>query len=159
LTGPAEGARLRDELYAIWGIQETLLQTYRGVFITMQSIFIAAWASLSHGDNARYLLLAAGLASLVAWVWITFLREHDVDSVQTLIRCEEKGSIDRSKSGFALFKYTQEHRSVPTPDGSDISIRVPRLFKFWGIGRTRQVLGRIVPAIFFVTWVGLWLLR
>jgi hypothetical protein len=94
-----------DEILSHWQIQESLLQSYRGFFLTSQSI-IFAFASFgvnnSNGDyRVFFVLMVLGLFLLKYWCYIGNRRGLDVSYFQMLLLQTEDGdSMDKIMTSF-----------------------------------------------------------
>ena len=87
------------ELLRLWGIQESVLQSYRGIFLSAQS-FLVSIASLLIALSNSYPLLVwwakypiIGIGFYLAWLWKTLTDERgkSVYFCQSLIRKYECG--------------------------------------------------------------------
>ncbi len=112
---------MKHELYSIWTIQETLLQTYRAIFTTMQSILLAGFASFGLAGFASFGgSLGAGLVALIGvvtslcWIKIGSDRQTAVDIAQALLLMDENNKLAEHKGrSFQLFKHCQKELALP----------------------------------------------
>ena len=89
-----------SELLRLWGIQESLLQTYRSIFLSTQSIFISLGAALALASTeikqAIYVLLPIsfmGIYLLFVWLKVTRQRSAAVNFCQEQVIKLEDGEI------------------------------------------------------------------
>ena len=156
-----------NRLYTLWSIQDTLLQTYRTIFLTGESIIISISAvflsvnanksgvnglnfSISISDGIFMALFFIGVVILYLWFTICHARGYDVSYVQSMIMKFEKGS---------------EKGNNDILDGGVLSD-----FKVWQRkknyckkcylaevdflrSRTRKKMEVILPLAFFFVWV------
>lgn len=68
-----------DQLIAMWGIQDSLLQSYRNIFLTSQSIIFAVAVFVASGSKPylSFFLLPIGIYLL--WIWFTICRSRGYD--------------------------------------------------------------------------------
>ena len=95
-----------DQLLALWSIQESLLQAYRSIFITAESIVIGIAVAIAASSPIAALVLS-GLGLLLLWMWHRVCSERalDVSFVQWLIRRAEEGSdVTTPLSDFKRFQ-------------------------------------------------------
>ena len=95
-----------DQLLALWSIQEALLQAYRSIFITAESIVIGIAVAIAASSPISALVLA-GLGLLLLWMWHRVCSERalDVSLVQWLLRRAEEGSdVSSPLSDFKKFQ-------------------------------------------------------
>lgn len=127
------------------------MQQYRTIFITMQSIFIAVAATVL---TARVpwipMALLTVLAALTLWLWVTICgsRGRAVYLLQFLAMQVEAGN--------------PVHRPVRVlkdfQDGKHPEIESNDLFRALERGRTRWKLEVLLPAVFSLAWLFLWLI-
>lgn len=80
-------------LYAIWTVQDTLLQYYRTMFLTAESLLIAVTASIAgvHNGLLVWAMILVGMLLLAVWVITTQQRARNVRFVQALLEAYESG--------------------------------------------------------------------
>ncbi|MDY6895746.1 MAG: hypothetical protein SVO01_10085 [Thermotogota bacterium] len=68
-----------DQLIALWDIQDSLLQSYRNIFLTSQSIIFAIAVFITSGSKPylSFVLLPIGICLL--WIWYTICRSRGYD--------------------------------------------------------------------------------
>ncbi len=82
-----------DQMLAMWGIQDSLLQSYRSIFITAESVvFGIAAAITSIKPPGAIVLTILGLVLLFLWHKVCFSRSVDVSFVQWLLARVEGGA-------------------------------------------------------------------
>jgi hypothetical protein len=77
-------------LYALWTVQDNLLQYYRTMFITAASLLIGLAASAKHVVPTTTLIILTFIL-LVVWHLTTKARARNVQFVQQMIRWHEAG--------------------------------------------------------------------
>lgn len=157
-----------SSLVGIWQVQEALLQQYRSIFITMQSIFIAVAAAVLQGAPPpkgqtpfpEALLVANGpwipmllLSALAAytlrklWLPICKARGKAVYLIQYFILKAELGAVIQNP-----LKIIKEFHDVDYPE-----IVSDPIFKALDPGETRKKMEEYLPRMFILAWVFLWL--
>jgi K+ transporter len=123
------------ELYTLWSIQDALLQNYRMLFITVQSIFLSvATAVASSGAPWASLFIAlSGLFIMTKWTTFTRIRGHCVDIAQDMIREAESGKPVIQP--LQRFKDIQRDMKAAAPKRQQktrywLEVQLPRFF--WG---------------------------
>jgi hypothetical protein len=139
------------ELIGLWGVQDGLLQQYRTIFITMQSIFIAVAAALLQAKEpwiSTVLLTVLGVVTLYLWVTICLKRGQAVYCVQYLCLRAEQGQP--LSAPIRILKEFQDghHKEIE---------RDPQYRALLG-GSTRKKLEVVLPSLFVVAWIFLWLI-
>ena len=137
-------------IVALWGIQDALLQQYRTIFITMQSIFLAVGTALLQAQSPWIPLGVLTILALVGgWLWVTvcLARGTAVYVIQYLgLRFEQGKSIG------APLKLLKDFQ-----DGHHPEIRSDPQFRALLNGATRRKMEVILPSVFGLAWVCLWL--
>jgi len=107
-----------DQVLSMWSIQESLLQTYRSIFITAESVVFAIAAAIA-GLYPLSAVLLTVLGFFLLWMWhkVCSNRAIDVSFVQwLLIRAEEGNDIPTPLLSLKLFQggqiITVANRSV-----------------------------------------------
>jgi hypothetical protein len=137
------------ELVVLWSAQDALLQQYRIVFVTMQSIFVAAGAiAVEAGASWFPLCVLTGLALLGLWLWVSVCRARgrSVSLLQYLVLAAERGEAVRQP--LKILKEFQDG------DRSRIA-RDPAFAALWE-SSTRRKMDRILPFAFLLGWLLLW---
>lgn len=101
----------RDDIISLWGIQESLLQSYRQIYLSSQSILVAAAFLLlevqnptTNTDISRVLIVLLGLATLILWIKTATHRRKAVAYVQAqLLEIDSGGSVEN------LYLHMQQH--------------------------------------------------
>ena len=154
-----------SDLYALWTIQDSLLQYYRTIFITAQSVLISIAVSVSSGKDptSAHALVVVGLLVLFVWIVVTWSRARDVSFAQHLIKRSEEGR--RVRGLLNTFKEYQDtwprerKYSICYADGTSEPF-VPesnwpplsRAAQPWRWG-TRSLLEFLLPFVFAVCWL------
>ena len=152
-------------LYTIWSVQDSLLQSYRSMFLTAESLLIGLAATIAATPDRQFVwpLCSLGMAVWGVWVIVTRARARDVRFVQDLLRSSENGRFVLNP--FSTFKAYQKswlqrrsysveyvgHRpELFTPPGVWPPRDVP-MYKFlaWG---TRIHMEVTLPLSYFIGW-------
>jgi hypothetical protein len=137
------------ELLMMWSTEDALLQRYRILFVTMQSIFVGFVAvGFELGAPCFSLAVLTGLAllGLGFWVSVCSARGRSVSLLQYLVLTAERGEDVRQP-----LKMLKEFQ-----DGDRNGIaRDPAFAALWG-SNTRWKLDRILPCAFLLGWLLLW---
>jgi hypothetical protein len=135
-----------SDLLALWAIQDNLLQSYRMIFITMQSIFVTI-GSTQLGTITFVVMATSGLFSLYMWFTICVARGDSVYLIQAMIQEFEQGNVIRNP--LLAFKQQQnEYRLV------NRLYRISNAFldlKDGGI--TRRKMELFLPIMFLMLWI------
>jgi hypothetical protein len=146
----------KEELLSHWSIQESLLQSYRGLFISSQSIIFSVAALIVTAEAktpengiiniASFLtLLVIGILLLKYWVDICRARELDVSYCQLAILKIEKENETQVVNFMTEFKIWQ---TLPEIKKKEI-LSNTQLSE----SQTRKRLSRHLPILFLGLWV------
>lgn len=82
-----------DQILSLWSIQESLLQTYRSIFITAESVVFAIAAAIA-GTAPWSALILTFLGYFLLWMWhrVCANRALDVSFTQWLLDGAEQGA-------------------------------------------------------------------
>lgn len=82
-----------DQTLSLWSIQESLLQAYRSIFITAESIIFAIAAAIASTEPSPALMLTF-LGYFLLWMWhrVCANRAIDVSFTQWLLARAEEGA-------------------------------------------------------------------
>lgn len=139
---------------SLWSIQDALLQSYRSVFITIESIFIAVSITIQGFEVPDPIFLAPvliiGLYVNKSWLEITSSRGLSVHFLQTLLRRHENPT-----------KYPDPEMETAEPferlrkfqDDADYKKAQMKAGDFIAGDFTRAALGSVIPIIFFAYWL------
>lgn len=133
---------LRQEILAHWQIQENLLQSYRLMFLTSQTIvFCAALLSTSR-LLALILFSILGITLLVCWVQIAGARALDVSYFQMQLMKQE--TTPTSEPVLIRFKAWQRLKLVEKEN----------ILSEYGLhqSQTRHKMEKVIPALFAGLW-------
>jgi hypothetical protein len=157
-----------SSLVGMWQVQEALLQQYRTIFITMQSIFIAVAAAILQGGQSSKaptpipqallvgngpwipMLLLTGLAAYTLWMlWLPICkaRGKTVYLLQYFILKAESGTVTVNP-----LKTAKEFH-----DGLHPEIEQDPVYKALDPGETRKKMETHLPRMFVLAWAFLWL--
>jgi hypothetical protein len=95
-----------EQALSLWSIQETLLQSYRSLFVTSESIVFAVAVGVSTSSAAAFTLLSI-VGLLILWMWhvVCGNRGVDVSFAQWMIlRCEEGSDVEVPLTSFKKFQ-------------------------------------------------------
>jgi hypothetical protein len=140
---------MKNELLSHWQIQESLLQSYRGVFLTSQSIVFAVASilatSVSPNKPVFILLTTLGLVLLYYWYQLANARGLDVSYFQMMLMKAERN--EKLESILTNFKTWQKLNA-------DDKIRILNEFGL-SQSRTRITMEIYLPALFLILWIAL----
>jgi hypothetical protein len=138
---------MKEELLRHWEIQERLLQSYRFMFMTAQSVLLTGAAVVAAQPAAQpwilIPLMVIGLALLYVGVSITNARALDVSYFQLQLMLAEEGQV--TDNVLAHFKNWQHQSKMEKQELLDRA----KLLR----SRTRQLLQVYVPLMFGLIWV------
>ena len=138
-----------NQLISMWDIQDGLLQSYRSIFVTSESILIAISAALLT-SNAPYLsiiLSVLGYFVLHIWKSICNARALDVSFLQWLLLKIDRLDINVEKPVDA-FKKWQDTKMF-----GDIDVRKNDDFKdMVSNSETRTKTEKTLPRVFLWIW-------
>ena len=138
---------MKQELINYWQIQDALLQSYRSLFLTSQSIIfsIASIIATNAHPNATvfFILLLLGMTLLYYWFQIVNARGWDVSYFQMLILKLETGeAIENPMLNFKEWQTKSKQQKIS----------ILKEFKL-DKSKTRTTLGVILPALFVFLWL------
>jgi hypothetical protein len=149
-------------LYAIWAVQDSLLQSYRSSFLTSESLLIGLAVSGIANQKFAWLLIGVGTVLWFVWGLVTRARARDVRFVQELLKKDEEGK--RVRNPFSTFKAYQEawqkngaysiqyvDQEIPFLPPPVWPPRDIPLHRFWRWG-TRIHMEVTLPFAFLVGW-------
>jgi hypothetical protein len=160
-----------QELHALCALQDSLLQAYRGIFVTAQSVVfaVAANAMLS-SPRTTFILAVLGLVMLKTWHDVTRSRAQDVSLAQWLVLLAENASevdaLSVSMRPFSTLKTFQEGQvitrlgrhawrgtgSTRTVADQQVLVRDAD-FEASINSATRVYMEKLLPAAFLSLWV------
>ena len=163
------GADGIGDLFSLWSVQDSLLQSYRAMFVTAQSVVMSLAAAIAASKpilEAVLPLAALGGVLMVVWLSVTLSRARDVTFAQKLILWAEKGQfVARPFATFKEYQRALADRSAYTVRFTNDSeepfkpksiwLQATPRFKIWKWG-TRLHMEVIVPAGFALCWI--WIL-
>ncbi len=98
-----------DQVLSMWGIQDSLLQAYRSIFITAESVVFAVAAAITTVNPWSAIALTV-LGFVLLWMWYTVCssRAVDVSFVQWMLaRAEEGADVSAPLANFKDFQAGQ----------------------------------------------------
>jgi hypothetical protein len=146
---------MKEEILIHWQIQEGLLQSYRNLFLTSQSIIFSIAAIIATSSSPNLLvfgtLLFLGIVLLKYWYSICGARGLDVSYFQNeLIKLENRslGNSDISSNKNNLMTEFKEWQAKKRSE------KLEELEKgYHQISKTRRTLEFIVPLLFAFLWL------
>jgi len=131
----------------LWSIQDSLLQWYRSIFLTSQSILLGFGANVMLNENwLRYFPILMPLAFVMLWLWYAICRQRelDVSFCQFQLRKLEEGNpqiepIFLSFKEFQKKSYADKKNIVNGKESIQVSL-------------TRLKMHSL-PYVFAATWV------
>ncbi|GAA5526228.1 hypothetical protein Maes01_02827 [Microbulbifer aestuariivivens] len=140
-----------NDLLTLWGIQDSLLQTYRTIFISMQSILVAFGSIMAQGESAIFPLIGISVLAMFAlWFWVSICtaRGQSVYLAQYLAM--------KAEAGDPVYEPLQILKHFQSGHYPEIS-KDPRFIALQG-GLTRKKMERWLPTLFFAVWIFIWLI-
>ena len=146
----------KSYVLALWTGQDSLLQSYRGIFITTQSIFIALTTTLyAFSDSTKafaalpIIVLYAGFLTNIYWVNLANERGLSVYIMQTILRRAEAAN-SLAEIADDLLPFSKMRRA------QDDLRYMKKLFKEKDFVRpdpTRSGLNFYLPVLFLMFWI------
>ena len=134
----------------LWSIQESLLQTYRTVFITLESVLIAVETFLLSSNQSLLLIglpiMLLGLSLIPVWMGVCNARANAVAFIHWLIQRYESG--EEIKKPYTHFRQFQENRTY-----KGINVLEDKRYRYLGKSKTRYKMDVVVPVLFAATWI------
>jgi len=133
----------------LWSIQESLLQSYRRIFITAESVLFAlatlvvATTRVSIWIEVPIILLGLGLIPI--WMAVCKARARAVTFIHWLIQRYENG--EQIEQPYSRFRELQENPKVQRE--AEANADFGRLRN----SRTRRRIDREVPILFGIMWL------
>jgi hypothetical protein len=153
-----------DQLLSMWGIQDSLLQAYRSIFITAESVVFAIAAAIAplHPWSA---LAMTGLGFVLLWMWknVCWNRAVDVSFVQWLLAQAEQGA--NISTPLSMFRDFQAGKiSTIETGGRSMSVwrdvkkpeerkGMDQCFVSMTESPTRRWMEAYLPGVFLVLWL------
>lgn len=142
-----------SEVIALWDIQENLLQQYRTIFITKQSILVAVAASVFTPKDPPWvpMLMLFTLAMFSLWLWLDICnrRGKAVYACQYMARMIEDG--DLVEKPVEMLKNMEDSKFMDPKIANDQRYRILLM------NRTRVLMQYILPTVFVLAWIVLWI--
>ncbi|ELF4909359.1 hypothetical protein M2G59_21370 [Vibrio vulnificus] len=150
-----KGDSLISAAWALWDTQESLLQNYRGIFISSESILLSLSVTvLSIGDPLFALLLAVpGLFLHRLWRSICTSRGRDVSFAQRLIEKIEMGDVLEMSVLCEFKRYQSEHNSKSGYVFGTWELNKDKVFAKMQLSKTRIKMDKHLPNAYAVLWV------
>lgn len=133
------------------GIQDSLLQAYRTIFISMQSVLVAFGTIIVQNKGAIFPLIGLTTRSFFSiWLWVTICRARgqSVYLTQFLAIKAEAGELVHKP--LEILKHFQ--------DGDYPEIQKDSRFIALQGGVTRKKMGVWLPRLFLIVWIFIWLI-
>jgi len=139
-----------DQLIAMWDIQDSLLQSYRNIFLTSQSIIFAIAVSVASGSKPYFSLFLLPIGIYLLWVWFTICqsRGYDIWFFQWQLLKFEKGKQINSKilTNFKEWQGLGIKKQRETLENDDLG---ELLLK----SKVRVKMESYLPCIFGILWL------
>ena len=140
----------------LWSIQESLLQSYRTIFITVESVIMAVGTFLLSTENSSVFLslpiLFLGLVLILIWVGVCTARAHAVTFIHWLMQKYEAG--EDITCPYSHFRQFQENRMF-----GQINVMNDKKFKELSKSKTRTRMDIQVPLLFTFMWILLYSIK
>ena len=142
-----------ESLLALWSIQDGVLQQYRVLFATMQSILVSFGGLIVFRDNNLVpMFVTSVIVGISLWMWFTVCssRGKSVFFTQSLVLKAERGD--------PVFCPLQRLKDFQSGDKPELK-RDPDYLKLHdGGSRTRKKMDLYLPMVFVLGWLFLWFL-
>ncbi len=136
-----------SELLTKWGVNESLLQSYRSIFISSQTFLIAVGAILLEDDKPEWLLqFIAFLGLLIIWgFWfmVVFYRARIVDYYKFQLNNELKSHFEKCSEDDYARNIDGKRKAINKKIGKT------------NLRTTRKKMDYLLPIIFSLIWVAL----
>lgn len=160
-----EEDKIKNELYSLWSIQDSLLQNYRTMFITTESIILSIATAIVASSQSYYSLILVGLGFILLGIWttVTQKRARCVTLAQKFILWYEQEKIVAQP--FSTFKKYENTYAPKTNfpvkfsnNGEEIFYPIsiiPTSQKIFMIKKwdTRIHMEFLLPIIFLLCWI------
>jgi len=149
-----------DQVLSMWGIQDSLLQAYRSIFITAESVVFAIAAAITILNPWSAIAITV-LGVVLLWMWhkVCWNRAVDVSFVQWLLaQAEEGADISAPLTNLRDFQagkiITVAERSVWRHMKKDQEGKViDQPFVSMTTSPTRRWMEVYLPIVFLVLWL------
>ncbi len=150
-----KGDALVSSLWALWNTQESLLQDYRSIFISSESILLSlSVAVLSLGEPFFAIILTIpGIFIHSLWRAICTARGRDVTFSQRLIEKVELGDIKELDVLCEFKRYQKEFHSKKGYILNDWCLNDDETFKEMQRSKTRVKMDKYLPNTYFILWL------
>lgn len=150
-----KGDSLISAAWALWDTQDSLLQNYRGIFISSESILLSLSVTvLSIGDSLFALILAfPGLFLHSLWRSICRSRGRDVSFSQRLIEKIEKGEVVEMNVLCEFKKYQNEYNTQSGYVFGTWELSKDDVFKKMQKSKTRVKMDKHLPNAYAILWL------
>jgi len=140
-----------SSLFSLWSIQNSALQSFRTIFIGVETVTLSLAAAVGLLSQYWYLLLPFAVpGSLLAWVWRKVVRNRGYDD--SYLRSQIVGLENgEDLSGEVLGHFLRFQKQSLKEKRAELSARTGSAkLEF---SRTRTVLDAWLPVGFFLSWV------
>jgi hypothetical protein len=151
---PAQAKPVSVEyLASLWSTQDSLLQQYRVIFVTLQSILVSFGGLIVFRDNSLGPMIAVTMiVGVTMYLWLSVCRPRS----RAVFFCQ--GLMLRAEAGELItqpFQKLKDFQGLPV----DQQIKDSSVALLTGKGaKTRNKMDTILPIMFFIGWCLLWLL-
>lgn len=150
-----DGKNNYAELIALQGIQEMLLQNYRNIFLSSQSLLLAVAVFIASRPQAGYFslfLLAAGIPLCLAWILTDRSRGLSAHFFECqLLKMEQGIEVSKVYNTWLGWTNLELKARKENLEATDVCKPLTKIPKDWK--STRRVMGTILPVIFMLLWV------
>lgn len=139
----------------LWRIQESLLQAYRAIFVTFESVIIAVEAFLLSSNQPPILIgipvMLLGLGLIPIWMGVCNARANAVVFIHWLIQKHESGEyVIKPYSHFRQFQKNRMYKDQNVVEDENY-INLSK-------SKTRNRMDVVVPLMFASMWVLLFII-
>lgn len=134
----------------LWGIQESLLQAYRTIFITVESVIFAVAVFLLSIKQASHFfsipIQLLGLLIIPIWMGVCRARARAISFIHWLIQKYETG--EDIAQPYSAFRQFQENRKF-----NNINVLSDENYKKLNNSKTRIRMDIQLPMLFVFLWI------
>mgnify|MGYP003382775286 CR=1 FL=1 len=142
-----------EYLATLWGTQDALLQQYRVIFVTIQSILVSFGGLIVfRPNNLGPMIAISAIVGVTMYLWLSVCRPR----ARSVFFCQ--GMLLQAEAGEAIYRPVH---SLKTFQGLSVTEQRKDRYVALLTGRgtkTRSKMDGILPAMFVIGWILLWLL-
>lgn len=149
-----KGETLVGAAWALWDTQESLLQNYRSIFISTESILLSLSVTVLSLGNPLFslLLVAPGIFLHSLWRSICSSRGRDVSFAQRLIEKIESGEIVEFNVLGEFKRYQKDFKTTNGYVFEDWVLNTDEEFHQMQQSKTRIKMDKYLPNSYLVLW-------